>query len=888
MRQGLSVCLGLFFVAVLCQPLLAADRYVRGSTGVNTGGCTDSANPCQTIQYADNQSSCGDTIHIHGDGGTVYDQTVSVTSTCTSGNELTFQNWSGTGVPTIDTSAGGADGMTISGDYIVIDGIRIDGNSDDGINASGALNLTIRATTISNNGGDGIETNGTHDLTVENSRFIANGQAGIQSFTGGGDDWIIRDSQFLVNGNRGIVFTGNNITVDGNLISGTVGNQGIDITGGASGAFIVTDNTVSGGQGLNDEGIRVNTTGGTTCTFTGNLIYDNLSDGIWFQSAQAGCTFKNNLIFNNNNGSGNGSGLSLQGSNHVIENNTIDGHPEDGIRLNGSYTGPTIIDNILTNNTGYGINDVSNTYEPTTESNNLLFGNGSGACRNLTAPKCTGSVNDVLTDPFFVNDFRLSQTAAGQGSDSPALDAGTDTAVNVGLDTRTTRTDSITDQGQVDMGYHYVLGGEVCAVTTAIGTALDRAFGMTIYPEGRILLVGESDKGTDLDIALVRYNANGSLDTSFDSDGIVTTNITATNDDVGRAAVIQADGKIVVAAHTTDGADRDWAVLRYNQDGSLDTSFGTTPGSGIEVTDIGGTNDQVRALVLEDDEEIIVVGFSDVNSGTTGRDVAVARYDTSGNLDTNFDPVGMDGIVTTNVTTFADSSDWGTGVALQTDGKIVVAGRADFGGFDRAIVIRYDTDGGVDTSFSPGGSSAGMDDQDVGPGNDTGQHVAIHTDGTIAIAGETEDASAINDFLVLRYDSGGNLDTSFDGEGIAVTPIGPGQDDVRAILVQGDGKIVVGGHSSNGTNLDQALVRYNTDGSLDTTFSDDGIVTTALGLGDDYIQVVGVHPQGGLIAGGSSDITGTRDFAWVRYNTDGSVSSACVTIWYRSIGDAAD
>ena len=94
---------GLFFLVAVCQPLAAADRYVRGSTGVNAPGCTDSANPCQTITYTLGQSACGDTIHIHGDGGAVYDETVTVGNSCSSGMELTFRAWSGTGVPVIDT-----------------------------------------------------------------------------------------------------------------------------------------------------------------------------------------------------------------------------------------------------------------------------------------------------------------------------------------------------------------------------------------------------------------------------------------------------------------------------------------------------------------------------------------------------------------------------------------------------------------------------------------------------------------------------------------------------------------------------------------------------------------------------------------------------------------
>ena len=121
-KPGLLLSFVVAAMVSFAQPLVAADRYVQGTIGVDAPTCTSSATPCQTISYAVTQSACGDVIHIHGDS--IYDETVAVANVCTVGNELTLQNWAGTGTPTISSSTG--DGMEISGAYIIIAGIRFE------------------------------------------------------------------------------------------------------------------------------------------------------------------------------------------------------------------------------------------------------------------------------------------------------------------------------------------------------------------------------------------------------------------------------------------------------------------------------------------------------------------------------------------------------------------------------------------------------------------------------------------------------------------------------------------------------------------------------------------------------------------------------------------
>ena len=245
--------LGALLVIGVSQPLAAADRYVRGSIGSDVSDCSVPASPCQTISYAVTQSACSDTIHIHGDGGLVYDEAVTISFTCTSGTVFTLRDWAGNGTPVISSSVG--DGLDISGAFIIIDGIRFDTNFANGILTSGA---------------------GVKNLTVQNSEFADNLGAAIESYGGGADDdWVIQNNAFDNNGNRAILFTGINVTIDGNTISLTQANQGILVDAAASGTFTITNNSVSGGGDPSVAGIEILSTGGGTCDVGGNRVYGN-------------------------------------------------------------------------------------------------------------------------------------------------------------------------------------------------------------------------------------------------------------------------------------------------------------------------------------------------------------------------------------------------------------------------------------------------------------------------------------------------------------------------------------------------------------------------------------------------------------------------------------
>ena len=344
--------------------------------------------------------------------------------------------------------------------------------------------------------------------------------------------------------------------------------------------------------------------------------------------------------------------------------------------------------------------------------------------------------------------------------------------------------------------------------------------------------------------------ADGDLDTSFGGDGIVTTDIGSDED--GQSVAIQSDGKIVVSG----GSGGDFAVVRYNTDGSLDTSFGI---GGIVTTDIDSNNDTSMAVAIQPDGKLVVAGSS---SNGSNKNFAVVRYNTDGSLDTSFDD---DGIVTTD---FGDTDGSGWGLLFQSDGKILVTGEF-FNSLDQDFaVVRYNTDGSLDTSFGSGGIVT----TDFGNTDEGGWSSAIQDDGKILVAGSST-ANTDTDFAIARYNTDGSLDTSFGSGGIVITDLGSDVDVCDDVTIQDDGKIVAAGVFDYNNDGHFAVVRYNTDGSLDTSFGTGGLVTTDIGTGD-WAYYVGIQADGKIIVTGDSHNGSNSDFAVVRYNADGSLDTS--------------
>ncbi len=388
-------------------------------------------------------------------------------------------------------------------------------------------------------------------------------------------------------------------------------------------------------------------------------------------------------------------------------------------------------------------------------------------------------------------------------------------------------------------------------VSTDIVGSDEAATCMAVQSDGKIVVVGTGDSGwgTGSDLVLVRYNEDGSVDTTFGTDGYVVTDIDGDND-TAYAVIVQENGKILVVGRTETASDSDVVIVRYNADGSLDTGFGG--GDGIVTTDITGNDDAAVSVAIQSDGTIVVVGTTDTGSNY---DVAVLRYNTDGSLDTGFG--GGDGIVTTDLT---GNDDAAVSVAIESDGKIVVAGTTDTGSDYDVAVLRYNTDGSLDTGFD----GDGIVTTDVTGNDDAAVSVVIQSDGKIVVAGTTDTGSDY-DVAVLRYNTDGSLDTGFDGDGIVTTDVTGNDDAAVSVVIQSDGKIVVAGTTDTGSDYDVAVLRYNTDGSLDTGFDGDGIVTTDLTGNDDVAVSAAIQSDGKIVVAGSVTASSGTDFAVVRY-----------------------
>ena len=386
-------------------------------------------------------------------------------------------------------------------------------------------------------------------------------------------------------------------------------------------------------------------------------------------------------------------------------------------------------------------------------------------------------------------------------------------------------------------------------VTTAIGTAGDVGYSIAIQTDGKIVVAGEQQNGSNADFALVRYNSDGSLDSGFSTDGKNTTDFGGFNDN-GLSVAIQIDGKIVVAGRSSNGIDYDFAVARYNTDGSLDNTFDT---DGKVTTAIGNSDDWGTAIAIQTDGKILVAGYA---VGNSNYDFAAVRYNSNGSLDNTFN---TDGKVTTDI---AGNTNTCSSVALQIDGKIVLAGSSDSGTDYDFAVIRYDTNGSLDNTFD----TDGIVTTDIGSSNDDGFALAIQGDGKIIVVGVSSNGGD-DDFTLVRYNTNGSLDNTFDTDGKVVTNIGSfSEDRGLAVVLQSDGKILVAGDTEI-SNVDFAVVSYNTDGSLNTDFDTDGIVTTAIaGSDDDRAFAIAIQSDGKIVVAGGS-ITGSNfDFSVARFN----------------------
>jgi uncharacterized delta-60 repeat protein len=387
--------------------------------------------------------------------------------------------------------------------------------------------------------------------------------------------------------------------------------------------------------------------------------------------------------------------------------------------------------------------------------------------------------------------------------------------------------------GDLDLGF----GGDGKA-TLNLGSGEDGAGDVALQPDGKIVVAGWD--GNEDEFVLVRYLTDGALDTSFGGgDGIASTGLLSYG-----SIALMPDGSIMVAS-----GDGDFILARFTSAGALDTSFGG--GDGIIQADFGG-NDYAYHVLRQSDGKLLLGG-----QGDAPNDFALARFNADGTLDTGFG--GGDGKVTTDFGDFGDE-DWARALTLQPDGRIVAVGNTFFGGVTANesdfAVARYLPDGSLDAGFSGDGKAIlGFD------GFDGASSAAIQPNGKIVVGG-TGVLAGKGHVTLVRYLTNGSLDPGFGGgDGIVTNDLGPFGSGVSDLALQADGRIVAGGSGGEAAE-DFLIVRYNPSGSLDTTFGGgDGWATVDFtGPGhSDGASALALQQDGKIVAVGTARNMSTFD-----------------------------
>ena len=421
--------------------------------------------------------------------------------------------------------------------------------------------------------------------------------------------------------------------------------------------------------------------------------------------------------------------------------------------------------------------------------------------------------------------------------------------------------------------------------TSIIAGTDDFGRALALQEDGKIVVVGSNGSGSNARFAVARLNADGTLDDKFlgcdptdddlcfdaTPDGTTAFSMNTNSEDRSHAVAIQDDGKIVVVGSNranTSSVVR-FAVARLLPTGRMDTDFGTKGRTFFSF--LTNSTEEAFAVAIQPDGKILVAGSAGVSGGTTGFGIA-RLLDTTGALDsTGF---GTGGQVTVPV---SNGGDVAYGLALQEDGKIVVAGRSNLASPDNSqfAVVRLTSGGSLDTDF---GTDGQVTTPIIAGTNDGAWAVAIQSDGKILAAGTSGIGSGISNFALARWDTSGTPDSAFGTDTVSETgtttiSFTNFNDGAFAVAIQSDSKIIVAGFSGENTiNANFALARLNLDGSLDTSFGSGGQVTTAFSSGNDAARGVGIQPDGKIVAAGLRAIgtTNLAEFAAARYLGDDS------------------
>ena len=343
---------------------------------------------------------------------------------------------------------------------------------------------------------------------------------------------------------------------------------------------------------------------------------------------------------------------------------------------------------------------------------------------------------------------------------------------------------------------------------TDIAFTNDYCNSINIHNDGKILALGTAINGDNYYVAAARYQTNGTIDNSFGLNGIPVDYIKQ-GCTFFISSAIQKDGKIIAAGYSWNGVNYDFALLRYNLNGSLDNTFST---DGLQVTDFSATDDKANAIAIKTDGKILLAGISNGN-------FALCRYNVDGSPDIFFDG---DGIQTTDFGT----NDFATSIVVQKDGKILTGG---------SMLARYNADGSIDLSFNENGRIA-----------NTSNSIALQSDGKIV---------TVSSFYVNKYNTDNSTDNTFGNwaglQFLFDSNGGSGQWSAKSIAIQSNDKIVIGGtygYDCRGLHDQFAVIRLNSDGTNDDTFNGSNSVNSGVNIISWNTSVL-IQPDNKIIVG---------------------------------------
>jgi uncharacterized delta-60 repeat protein len=371
------------------------------------------------------------------------------------------------------------------------------------------------------------------------------------------------------------------------------------------------------------------------------------------------------------------------------------------------------------------------------------------------------------------------------------------------------------------------------------------AYAVAIDHHGRIVLAGAT-LSDDPDIALARFTPGGALDTTFGSAGKVRTDLGA--DEYAFDVAIQDDGGIVVVGERRARVSDKIVVERYRPNGTLDQGFAN---AGTALTGFGRRFQSASAVAISPDGGIVVAGST--SNGITSRS-ALARYLPDGRLDRDF---GGDGRVTVDV---SRSGERFTDVVVQPDGRIVAAGWSELSLVPAFVAVRTTVEGRLDETFSHDGIAR----IDVAPGADKAMALALQGDGKVVLAGASS-AAGRDEWSVIRLGPRGHLDTDFGERGRVVSDFGAGFDEADGVVVQPNGRIVVAGRIRAGRHDDVGLLRLKAGGRHDRTFGAGGRVLTDVAGGTDAARDLAIEANGKIVVAGEARIDRIERFLVARY-----------------------